>query len=126
MTTVNSESTSSTYSCSAPQLHFIPMGFPWGIDFGNANCVMAGSKRANLARVNSNNFCSILHPVARRGGIDTICNEASQRQTACMVSFVDRERFLGEGARNKAQTNVKASCGMPRALRSALSNSYFA
>jgi molecular chaperone DnaK (HSP70) len=84
------------------------MGLPWGIDFGNANCVMAGSKRAHLALVDhSNAFCLILHPVARRGGIDTICNEASQRQTACMVSFVDRERFVGEGARTKAQTNVK-------------------
>ena len=27
-----------------------------------------------------------------------------------MVSFVDKERFLGEGARTKAQPNVKASC----------------
>jgi hypothetical protein len=88
---------------------------PWGIDFGNANCVMAGSKRANLAPC-PYGICLIMHTVARRGGIDTICNEASQRQTACMVSFFDKERFFGEGARTKAQTNVKVCSAAVYAL----------
>lgn len=35
------------------------MGFPWGLDFGNQNCVIA---------------------IARKGGIDVIDNEASSRK----------------------------------------------
>ena len=47
------------------------MGFPWGLDFGNQNCVIA---------------------IARKGGIDVIDNEASSRKvsppaTACHPSL---------------------------------------
>ena len=35
------------------------MGFPWGLDLGNQNCVIA---------------------IARKGGIDVIDNEASSRK----------------------------------------------
>lgn len=38
------------------------MGFPWGLDFGNQNCVIA---------------------IARKGGIDVIDNEASSRKVSC-------------------------------------------
>ena len=37
------------------------MGFPWGLDFGNQNCVIA---------------------IARKGGIDVIDNEASSRKVS--------------------------------------------
>jgi len=50
------------------------MGFPWGLDFGNQNCVIA---------------------IARKGGIDVIDNEASSRKvsppaTACHPSLQGR------------------------------------
>jgi molecular chaperone DnaK (HSP70) len=31
------------------------MGFPWGIDFGNANCVMAGTRL--ILRLAARVFC---------------------------------------------------------------------
>jgi len=40
----------------------VGMGFPWGLDFGNQNCVIA---------------------IARKGGIDVIDNEASSRKVSC-------------------------------------------
>ena len=49
--------------------------------------------------------------IARRGGIDVLTNEVSNRLTACMVGFSGKERKLGEqalsgvranGARNRA------------------------
>jgi hypothetical protein len=41
------------------------MGFPWGLDFGNQNCVIA---------------------IARKGGIDVIDNEASSRKVSTWLS----------------------------------------
>jgi molecular chaperone DnaK (HSP70) len=42
------------------------MGFPWGLDFGNQNCVIA---------------------IARKGGIDVIDNEASSRKVSSSTLF---------------------------------------
>ena len=49
-----------------------------GIDFGNLNTVVA---------------------VARNRGIDVITNETSNRATPSLVSFGEKQRFLGEGAK---------------------------
>jgi len=62
------------------------MGFPWGLDFGNQNCVIA---------------------IARKGGIDVIDNEASSRKTPCMVGLGSRERALGQAAIAKINSNIK-------------------
>uniref|UniRef100_A0A7S0YHN0 Uncharacterized protein n=1 Tax=Hemiselmis tepida TaxID=464990 RepID=A0A7S0YHN0_9CRYP len=62
------------------------MGFPWGLDLGSQNCVVA---------------------IARKGGIDVIDNEASSRKTPCMVGLGSRERGLGEGAKSKITSNVR-------------------
>lgn len=62
------------------------MGFPWGLDFGNQNCVVA---------------------IARKGGIDVIDNEASSRKTPCMVGLGSKERSIGEAAKAKINSNVK-------------------
>jgi heat shock 70kDa protein 4 len=62
------------------------MGFPWGLDFGNQNCVVA---------------------IARKGGIDVIDNEASSRKTPCMVGLGGKERALGQAAVAKINSNIK-------------------
>eukprot|EP00166_Cyanidium_caldarium_P005319 ctg_631.g338 len=57
-----------------------------GIDFGNANCVVAR---------------------AQRGGIDVIANEVSNRQTPALVSFCGgNERYAGEAAANRHLQNL--------------------
>lgn len=61
-----------------------------GFDFGNANSVIA---------------------VARRGGIDTIANEVSNRLTPSMVSFGQKERFVGESGLNQLIMNFKNTIG---------------
>mmetsp|Transcript_2519 Transcript_2519/g.7533 ORF Transcript_2519/g.7533 Transcript_2519/m.7533 type:complete len:864 (+) Transcript_2519:110-2701(+) len=60
-----------------------------GIDFGNANCVVA---------------------LARRGGIDVAANEVSNRATPCMVAFQGEARHIGEAAANFAMQNFKNTC----------------
>eukprot|EP00290_Baffinella_frigidus_P015828 CAMPEP_0180215816 /NCGR_PEP_ID=MMETSP0987-20121128/15773_1 /TAXON_ID=697907 /ORGANISM="non described non described, Strain CCMP2293" /LENGTH=843 /DNA_ID=CAMNT_0022174651 /DNA_START=55 /DNA_END=2586 /DNA_ORIENTATION=+ len=62
------------------------MGFPWGLDFGNQNCVVA---------------------IARKGGIDVIDNEASSRKTPCMVGLGSKERAVGVAGAAKINSNVK-------------------
>jgi heat shock protein 4 len=57
-----------------------------GIDFGNLNTVVA---------------------VARNRGIDVIVNETSNRATPSLVSLTDKQRFLGEGAKNQEISNFK-------------------
>jgi len=57
-----------------------------GFDFGNANCTIA---------------------VAQKGGIDVILNEVSSRQTPCMVSFGEKERYIGEPALSQYMRNIK-------------------
>lgn len=57
-----------------------------GIDFGNLNTVVA---------------------VARNRGIDVITNETSNRATPSLVSFGEKQRFLGEGAKTLEISNFK-------------------
>lgn len=57
-----------------------------GIDFGNLNTVVA---------------------VARNRGIDVITNETSNRATPSLVSFGEKQRFLGEGAKTLEVSNFK-------------------
>jgi len=57
-----------------------------GFDFGNNSCVIA---------------------VAQKGGIDVIQNEVSSRQTATMVAFGEKERYLGEPAATQFLRNIK-------------------
>uniref|UniRef100_A0A7S0ZCK6 Heat shock protein 70 n=1 Tax=Timspurckia oligopyrenoides TaxID=708627 RepID=A0A7S0ZCK6_9RHOD len=57
-----------------------------GIDFGNKNCVVA---------------------LARRGGVDVIANEVSNRATPNMVSFSGEQRNVGESALTYFSQNFK-------------------
>mmetsp|Transcript_28339 Transcript_28339/g.91800 ORF Transcript_28339/g.91800 Transcript_28339/m.91800 type:complete len:650 (+) Transcript_28339:49-1998(+) len=57
-----------------------------GIDFGNSSCVAA---------------------TVGRGGVDVVLNETSHRKTATMVSFQDKQRFIGEAAVPMARSNFK-------------------
>lgn len=57
-----------------------------GIDIGQKNAVVA---------------------IARRGGIDVLTNEVSNRLTACMVGFSGKERKLGEQALSGITSNLK-------------------
>lgn len=65
-----------------------------GIDFGNLNTVVA---------------------VARNRGIDVITNETSNRATPSLVSLGDKQRFLGESAKNQEVSNFKNTvCSLKR------------
>eukprot|EP01111_Echinosteliopsis_oligospora_P011189 TRINITY_DN362_c0_g1_i2.p1 TRINITY_DN362_c0_g1~~TRINITY_DN362_c0_g1_i2.p1 ORF type:complete len:802 (-),score=310.35 TRINITY_DN362_c0_g1_i2:32-2437(-) len=67
-----------------------------GIDFGTTNCVIA---------------------VAQRGGIDVIANEVSNRLTPCMVSFGEKERYIGEAALTQWLRAIKSTVtGVKRIL----------
>ena len=57
-----------------------------GVDFGNLNCYIS---------------------VARAGGIETIANDYSQRDTPSVVGFSDKQRIMGVGAKNQLLTNLK-------------------
>ncbi|XP_014253857.1 heat shock 70 kDa protein 4 [Cimex lectularius] len=57
-----------------------------GIDFGNEYCYVA---------------------VARAGGIETITNDYSLRETPSCVAFSGRNRVLGVAAKNQTVTNMK-------------------
>ncbi|KND00507.1 uncharacterized protein SPPG_04820 [Spizellomyces punctatus DAOM BR117] len=57
-----------------------------GIDFGNLNTVVA---------------------VARNRGIDVIVNEVSNRATPSLVSFGEKQRYLGESAKTQEISNFK-------------------
>lgn len=61
-----------------------------GIDFGSKTSVVA---------------------IARRGGIDVVCNEVSNRATPSMVSFAGAERHAGEAAANFASQNFRNTVG---------------
>jgi len=45
--------------------------------------------------------------VARPGGVDTICNEYSQRNTPTIVAFGDKQRFMGVSAENQRNINIR-------------------
>jgi len=57
-----------------------------GFDFGNVNSVIA---------------------VAQKGGVDIIANEASNRKTPSIISFGEKERYIGEVAGDQQITNIK-------------------
>jgi len=57
-----------------------------GLDFGNQSCYIA---------------------VARAGGIETIANDYSLRDTPSYVAFSERQRALGVNAKNQQMTNLK-------------------
>ncbi|KAJ3340463.1 adenyl-nucleotide exchange factor sse1 [Entophlyctis luteolus] len=61
-----------------------------GIDFGNLNSVVA---------------------VARNKGIDVITNEVSNRATPSLVSFGEKQRYLGESAKTLEISNFKNTVG---------------
>eukprot|EP01132_Coremiostelium_polycephalum_P003600 gene3600-4482_t len=60
--------------------------FVVGFDFGTKNCTIA---------------------VARKGGVDVIANEVSNRLTPSMVSFGEKERYLGEPALTNQLRNIR-------------------
>jgi len=45
--------------------------------------------------------------VARQGGVETIANEYSQRNTPSIVALGDKQRFMGVSAENQRNINVK-------------------
>eukprot|EP00306_Pavlova_sp_CCMP459_P006598 CAMPEP_0185158932 /NCGR_PEP_ID=MMETSP1139-20130426/2717_1 /TAXON_ID=298111 /ORGANISM="Pavlova sp., Strain CCMP459" /LENGTH=823 /DNA_ID=CAMNT_0027724089 /DNA_START=18 /DNA_END=2489 /DNA_ORIENTATION=+ len=57
-----------------------------GIDVGTESCVVA---------------------IARRGGVDVLANETSNRTTPCMVGFSGKERRVGEQAKAGITSNIK-------------------
>ncbi|TRY71201.1 hypothetical protein TCAL_10670 [Tigriopus californicus] len=71
---------------SSPCLELVPKMSVVGIDFGYDNCYIS---------------------VARAGGIETIANDYSMRDTPSMVGFTDRQRTMGVGAKNQLLTNLK-------------------
>ncbi|WBW73289.1 heat shock protein Pss1 [Schizosaccharomyces osmophilus] len=66
-----------------------------GIDFGNSKTVIA---------------------VARNRAIDVIVNEVSNRSTPSLVSYGERCRFLGEGAKSQEASNFKNTVGSLKRL----------
>ncbi|KAF2076744.1 hypothetical protein CYY_001933 [Polysphondylium violaceum] len=60
--------------------------FVVGFDFGNKNCTIA---------------------VAQKGGVDVISNEVSNRLTPTLVSFGEKERYLGEPALTNHLRNIR-------------------
>ena len=67
-----------------------------GIDFGNLNTVVA---------------------VARNRGIDVIVNEVSNRATPSLVSFGEKQRYLGESAKTQENFNFKNTvCSLKRLI----------
>lgn len=57
-----------------------------GIDLGSENCVIAQAKR---------------------GGIDVLLNQSSNRKNPLLVSFSGKQRFMGENAVSMAKSNYK-------------------
>ncbi|KAJ2371286.1 adenyl-nucleotide exchange factor sse1, partial [Coemansia sp. RSA 2603] len=45
--------------------------------------------------------------VARNRGIDIVANEVSNRATPTMISFSDKQRYIGESAKNQEMSNFK-------------------
>ncbi|XP_039264715.1 heat shock 70 kDa protein 4-like [Styela clava] len=57
-----------------------------GFDVGNLSCFIA---------------------LARQGGIETVANEYSDRNTPCVVSLTDKERAIGSAAKSQMISNYK-------------------
>ncbi|CED83194.1 heat shock protein [Phaffia rhodozyma] len=54
--------------------------------------------------------------VARRGGIDIIVNEVSNRATPSLISFTPRQRYIGEAAKTAETSNFKNTIGSLKRL----------
>ncbi|KAJ2473512.1 adenyl-nucleotide exchange factor sse1 [Coemansia sp. RSA 2322] len=54
--------------------------------------------------------------VARNRGIDIVANEVSNRATPTMVSFGDKQRYIGESAKNQEMSNFKNTMGAIKRL----------
>ncbi|GJV74046.1 heat shock 70 kDa protein 16 [Tanacetum coccineum] len=66
-----------------------------GFDIGNENCVVAAAKR---------------------GGIDVLLNDEAKRETPGVVSFGDKQRFLGSAGASFAAANPKSTISQIKRL----------
>ncbi|KAI3680538.1 hypothetical protein L6452_35310 [Arctium lappa] len=66
-----------------------------GFDIGNENCVIAA---------------------ARQGGIDVLLNDESKRETPAVVSFGEKQRFLGSAGAASATMNPKSTISQVKRL----------
>nr|GFB58282.1 heat shock protein 70 family [Tanacetum cinerariifolium] len=66
-----------------------------GFDIGNENLVVAAAKR---------------------GGIDVLLNDEAKRETPGVVSFGDKQRFLGSAGPAFATTNPKSTISQIKRL----------
>nr|KAJ0209178.1 hypothetical protein LSAT_V11C400223190 [Lactuca sativa] len=72
-----------------------------GLDIGNENCAIA---------------------VAKRGGVDVLLNDESKRETPAVVSFGEKQRFLGSAGAAFATTNLKSTISQIKRLIGKLYN----
>lgn len=66
-----------------------------GFDFGNESCIVA---------------------VARQRGIDVVLNDESKRETPAIVSFGDKQRFIGTAGAASIMMNIKNSISQIKRL----------
>ncbi|KVH89623.1 heat shock 70 kDa protein 16-like [Cynara cardunculus var. scolymus] len=66
-----------------------------GFDIGNENCVIAAAKQ---------------------GGIDVLLNDESKRETPAVVSFGEKQRFLGSAGAASATMNPKSTISQVKRL----------
>lgn len=66
-----------------------------GFDFGNESCIVA---------------------VARQRGIDVVLNDESKRETPAIVSFGDKQRFIGTAGAASIMMNIKNSVSQVKRL----------
>ncbi|KAK1422604.1 hypothetical protein QVD17_17889 [Tagetes erecta] len=66
-----------------------------GFDIGNESCVIAAAKR---------------------GGVDVLLNDESKRETSAVVSFGDKQRFLGSAGAAFATANPKSTVSQIKRL----------
>ncbi|MFS7962147.1 putative Heat shock protein 70 family [Helianthus anomalus] len=66
-----------------------------GFDIGNESCVTAAAKR---------------------GGADVLLNNESKRETPVVVSFSEKQRFLGAVGATFAMANLKSSISLIKRL----------
>ncbi|GKC59750.1 heat shock 70 kDa protein 16-like protein, partial [Tanacetum coccineum] len=66
-----------------------------GFDIGNVNCVIAAAKR---------------------GGIDVLLNDEAKRESPAVVSFGDKQRFLGSAGAAFATANPKSTISQIKRL----------
>ncbi len=66
-----------------------------GFDIGNENCVIA---------------------VVKQRGIDVLLNDESKRETPSVVSFGEKQRFLGSAGAASAMMNLKSTISQVKRL----------